>query len=175
MTSVRFDTLGDFHDVDDTIDGKPYFAKEGAGNTEMEIYKILQAHPHPNIVELYDIRDNTIYMEKLDPVRQDTDIICVLESVKTHLQEHGIIYIDWKPDNIGLSRDGLVKLYDFDISGVVDVGTTNWIIQPLDYCYAYKAAVKAGCVTPVEIDDFAFKQYLVHQVTRTMAEPAEWF
>jgi serine/threonine protein kinase len=36
---------------------------------------------------------------------------------KNHLQTLGIMYIDWKPDNIGIDPDGKYKLFDFDLSG----------------------------------------------------------
>lgn len=77
--------------------------------------------------------------------------------VKTFLQGLGIMYIDWKLDNIGISEDGELKLFDFDVSGLIDTKTEEWIIKPPEF-WAYNNAVENGMVTPVEIDNYAFKE-----------------
>ena len=75
--------------------------------------------------------------------------------VKKHLQEFGIMYIDWKPDNIGIG-DGHLKLFDFDVSGLVDPKNPGkWILSPPEWA-AYKDALKVGKKTPIEIDDYSF-------------------
>jgi hypothetical protein len=43
-----------------------------------------------------------------------------MSNVKDFLQGLGIMYVDWKLDNIGKSLiDGKYKLFDFDASGLV--------------------------------------------------------
>ena len=47
-----------------------------------------------------------------------------LLSVKKHLQNLGIFYIDWKIDNFGFSYDHKEpKLFDFDVSSLYDKET----------------------------------------------------
>jgi serine/threonine protein kinase len=75
--------------------------------------------------------------------------------VKDYLQSLGIMYIDWKPDNIGIDKDGTVKLFDFDVSGLIDVNTGEWIIEPRT-AYSYREAVNADLKNPIEIDNYAF-------------------
>jgi len=69
----------------------------------------------------------------------------------------GIIYIDWKIDNIGKSIDNQFKLFDFNASGVINPSTNEWIIKPVQTFWNYKHALKDGCKTPKEIDDWSFK------------------
>ena len=75
--------------------------------------------------------------------------------VKTYLQSLGIMYIDWKLDNIGISDDGQIKLFDFDVSGLIDVKTNGWIKKPPMF-WSYTTAVQNGAETPTEIDNYAF-------------------
>ena len=65
------------------------------------------------------------------------------------------MYIDWKEDNIGISKDGTYKLFDFDVSGIAELETNNWILEPLEY-WSYRKAIENGCLTPKQIDDFSF-------------------
>ena len=78
-----------------------------------------------------------------------------MKKTKDFLQNLGIMYVDWKMDNIGISNNGEYKLFDFDASGIVDLKTNNWILKPLDY-WSYNEAIKKGCVTPKQIDDWSF-------------------
>ena len=161
--------------TDETFDGKPFFRKvfyidetnsdmenrlrlEQAAKTEIYIVKLLMKNENPNIVTYYDVNDNYVEMEELD-ITSKLDKIKVIETmerVKEFLQSIGIIYIDWKPDNIGMSKDGNYKLYDFDASGVVDLINPNvWIVKPLEY-YNYNKAIKNGITDPKEIDNYSF-------------------
>ena len=79
----------------------------------------------------------------------------VMSDVKSHLQSLGIMYIDWKLDNIGISSDGELKLFDFDVSGVINNESGEWIIEPPKY-WSYKNAIKNGMENPVDIDNFLF-------------------
>ena len=143
------------------IDGKDFFRKmtptRAYNKGEKEICEILMKHPHKNIVKIYDVTDKYIDMELVN-----TDLIKVSMSklqkdmmeVKTFLQELGIMYIDWKLDNIGIGNDGELKLFDFDVSGLYK---GEWIIKPPEF-WAYNNAVEHGMKTPVEIDNYAFKE-----------------
>jgi serine/threonine protein kinase len=123
---------------------------------EMNIAKIIRQNPHPNIVSFYEIGDTHITIELVDtniewfPKIKDT-----MYEVKNFLQHLGIIYIDWKLDNIGITKNGIYKLFDFDVSGIIDTQTGKWIIPPLEF-YSYKMATKNGYTTPIEIDNYAF-------------------
>ncbi|MDI9313033.1 MAG: hypothetical protein QM535_22675, partial [Limnohabitans sp.] len=104
------------------------------------------------------IGKNYIDMELLetDMSLQDTNKIKnIMMNVKSYLQSLGIIYIDWKLDNIGISDDGKIKLFDFDVSGLIDIATKEWIIEPPKY-YSYNKAIQHGMVTPIDIDNYAF-------------------
>jgi serine/threonine protein kinase len=82
-------------------------------------------------------------------------LVETMKKVKDFLQKLGIMYIDWKIDNIGISDDGKYKLFDFDASGIVDLNTNKWILEPANF-WSYKEAKKNGRVTPQEIDDWSF-------------------
>ena len=169
--------------TDETYDGLPFFRKYGPPRTknhaysnkvERTIVKILMDHPHPNIVNYYDITDDYITMEQLcteksasccvglEPTSYD-DLIEIQElmaNVKTFLQGLGIMYVDWKFDNLAKSVDGTYKLFDFDASGLIDLNSQQWILEPQHY-WNYNEALKNGCVTPQEIDDWGFNYNII--------------
>jgi len=167
---------GEIIETDDTFEGKPFFRKvfyhdktdieryekaRKAANAEIQISSILVKNPVSNIVAFYVIKNDFIEMEELD-VETKLDHEKVKETmkiVKDFLQSLGIMYIDWKIDNIGISEDGTYKLFDFDVSGLVDLKTNDWIIKPLEY-WSYNKAIENGCTTPQEIDDFSFDNFL---------------
>ena len=127
--------------------------------TELEIYRRLDVSKSCGVVDVIHINEDSVVMEHLDIdlcYYTLTDIKHQMRFVKDYLQSIGIMYIDWKPDNIGISRkDGMLKLFDFDASGVIDLQSNTWIIRPLDW-YSYKNAIDAGMRTPKEIDDYVF-------------------
>jgi serine/threonine protein kinase len=148
------------------LDGKDFFRKmtptRAYNKGEKEICEILMKHPHKNIIKIYDVTNDYIDMELLN-----TDLMKVSMSklqkdmmeVKTFLQGLGIMYIDWKLDNIGISDDGELKLFDFDVSGLINTETNEWKIKPPEF-WAYNDAVEHGMKTPIEIDNYAFKEGL---------------
>jgi hypothetical protein len=169
--------------TDETYDGLPFFRKYGPPRTrnhaysnkvEREIIKILMDHPHPNIVKYYDVTDDYITMEQLCSVKVDPcyvgleptsydDLIEIQEimaNVKTFLQGLGIMYVDWKFDNLAKSVDGVYKLFDFDASGLVDLNSQQWILEPQHY-WNYNEALKNGCITPQTIDDWGFNYNII--------------
>ena len=165
---------GKMNQTNETYKGKPFFRKvfyydetnsdiekkvrlANAAKAEIAVVNILMKNPHPNIATYYKVNNEYVEMEELD-IRAEKDknkVIESMEKVKKFLQSLGIMYIDWKTDNIGISKDGTYKLFDFDVSGLVDLNTNKWIVKPLEY-WSYNKAIENGCETPQQIDDFAF-------------------
>jgi hypothetical protein len=156
----------------------PPLAKNHAYSKEVEsaIVKILMEHPHPNIVTYYEISDNYIDMEQLyteksspssfevEPSSYEKliEIQEVMSKVKDFLQALGIMYIDWKFDNLAKSVDGTYKLFDFDASGLIDLKTNDWILKPQPY-WSYRKAIENSCITPKEIDDWSFNFNIIEE------------
>jgi serine/threonine protein kinase len=172
--------------VDETYDGKPFFRKnygkphpllDYSKKTESVIVKILMEHTHPNIVYYYTINTNYVDMEQLDthksnpllteqPVmtrKELNEIIEVMIKVKDFLQALGIIYVDWKFDNMGKSVDGKYKLFDFDASGLIDLKTQQWKLKANTLYWSYRHAIKNGAQTPKEIDDWSFNYNIIEE------------
>ena len=147
---------------------KKYINYDDSVLAETTIATRLMNNPHPNIVHFYDVTNKYIDMEKLDMILDDlpdtekrNKIIETMREVKTFLQKNGIMYIDWKWDNIGKSqKEGTYKLFDFDSSGLIDMNTGKWIIQPT-ISGNYIFAEKEKKTTPQEIDDWAFEYNIV--------------
>ena len=111
-----------------------------------------------NIVKIYHIGDDYIDMELLntDMSRENmSSVKNVMMEVKTYLQNLGIIYIDWKLDNIGICENKQIRLFDFDGSGLIDIETKEWIRRAPLY-WSYIEAIKNGMKTPSDIDNCAF-------------------
>jgi serine/threonine protein kinase len=166
--------------TEETYEGKPFFRKVFyysdpprenqiiAAQNEYEIVKLLINNPFPNIVTFYSINKDYVEMEELHidynlyklPKLEKEKLIDTMRKVKDFLQSLGIIYIDWKTDNIGIDKDGIYKLFDFDVSGLINLKTNQWIVKPLEY-WSYNKAIENGYKTPQEIDDFSFEYGLV--------------
>jgi hypothetical protein len=165
---------GELSETNETFNGKPFFRKvfynnekepnsekqirlSTAANAEITIANILIKNPFPNIVTFYEINKNYIEMEELDMKTKLNigKVKEIMKNVKDFLQSLGIMYIDWKLDNIGIGKDGNYKLFDFDASGLVDLKTNNWIVKPVEYS-SYNKAIENGCITPQQIDDYSF-------------------
>lgn len=164
-----------------TYYGKPFFRKlypqKRKGNDtrhiEKQIVEILMNNPHPNIVTFYDVNDRYLDMEELDSphsnpefydnFKDETLIIRkAMIDVKDFLQKLGIMYIDWKYDNIAKGKDGNYKLFDFDASGIVDLHTNRWKVKPPNY-WSFNSAKKKHCKTPKEIDDWSFRYNILEE------------
>jgi serine/threonine protein kinase len=172
--------------TDETYDGITFFRKYGpplsknhaySNKVERTIIKILMENPHPNIVTYYDITDDHITMEQLcteksascyiglHPMSYDDliEIQELMENVKTYLQGLGIMYVDWKFDNMGKSIQGKYKLFDFDASGLSDLKTQEWKLKANPIYWSYKEAIKNGAQTPKEIDDWSFNYNIIEE------------
>ena len=153
--------------IDDlTPDGNTFFrkmyskhkGKNDVRHIEKQLVEFLMRNPHPNIVTFYDVNNEYLDMEELNTKinDNDTEIISVMREVKEFLQNLGIMYIDWKFDNIGKSKDGNYKLFDFDASGIINLDTNEWIVTPPNF-WSFKNAIKNNCTTPKKIDDWSFE------------------
>ena len=174
---------------EETYNNKPFFRKNGAPynsisqayskHVESTIVKILMDHPHINIVNYYEISDDYITMEQVSSAKSDPsffeegplsyeeiiEIQQIMRKVKDFLQSLGIMYIDWKYDNLGKSVDGNYKLFDFDASGLIDLTTHEWILKPQHF-WSYNEAVKNGAKTPKEIDDWSFNYNMIEEALK---------
>ena len=174
--------------TDETYNGLLFFRKYGApyssinhaysNHVEKTIIKILMEHSHPNIVNYYKVCDDYITMEQVNSEKSNTlykpltreEIIetqQLMTRVKDFIQDLGIMYIDWKFDNMGKSVDGTYKLYDFDASGLIDLATQQWILEPQHY-WSYNEAIKNGAITPKEIDDWSFNYNMITEVNKIL-------
>lgn len=149
-----------------TEDGNPkIFRKMTKSMREIEICKILKENTHENIVKIYEVYEaglghsetSYIDMELLD-TNLDKFSIQEIQTkmlvVKEYLQNMGIMYIDWKSDNIGVDAEGNLVLFDFDGSGLVDK-KGEWEYKP-SFFYSYRKAIEAGKTDPREIDGYIF-------------------
>jgi len=130
-------------------------------------------NPHPNIVTFYDVNDRYLDMEELDSPQSNPEyydnfeeeapiIIKAMMEVKDFLQNLGIMYIDWKYDNIAKGKDGKYKLFDFDASGLVDLHTNKWKVNPPNY-WSFNNAKQNKCKTPKQIDDWSFRHNILEE------------
>lgn len=148
-----------------TSDGKSFFRKMTLSNAEKRIASILKDNPHPNIVSIYDVAFDHIDIELVNPIYVITDenktkIQETFRDVKTHLQALGIIYMDWKYDNIGVSQDGEFKLFDFDCSGIASLNQKEklWELVPFNG-YAYRKCKEMEIISPFEMDNFMYQHF----------------
>jgi serine/threonine protein kinase len=142
-------------------EGKEFFRKMTNNQSELKLCKLLMMNPHKNIVKIYDVGADYIDMELVDTdsvmkLEDISDVTRAMQEVKDFLQSLGIMYIDWKLDNIGKGEDGQYKLFDFDVSGLINKETNEWILEPPKY-WSYNEAVKNNKKTPIDIDNYAFE------------------
>ena len=154
---------------DENYEGAKTFRKKTVNKKEIKLCKILMENQCENVVKIYDIHEaeennlnDTSYidMELLDVNLEKyniEDIQRKMEDVKSSLQRLGIMYIDWKPDNIGIDCNGNLKLFDFDASGKINIDTKEWEIKPPTFYYSYLKSIEAGYILPEDIDDYSFK------------------
>lgn len=153
--------------------GSIFFRKFCEEETERIICRILKQYPHPNCVSIYDVNLFSIDMELLDTtVPLDDSHLVDIQEALAHLHKHGIIYIDLKKDNIGYShKDKKFKLFDFDMSGLVDVNhKSKWLHKPNRGYILYdvnEILKKRLSYELYEIDDLAYQRYLVKELCQS--------
>jgi serine/threonine protein kinase len=148
-------------------DGKDVFRKilSQKENNEYDIVNFLMNFPEykeHNIVTIYELTPEYIDMEDLATYFTKSDIDKYIEAMrkaKDYLQSLGIMYLDWKEDNIGKSQDGNYKLFDFDAAGIANLETNKWIIEPI-YLNSYG---RKKNLPPKALDDFLFEKNMVER------------
>ena len=156
---------GDLTKTKETFHGKPFFRKlffYSNPPKPLELYRVLaettivhmlMEHPHPNVVSYFRINHQYVDMEKVSiKVASLEDVLPDMLQAKVFLHSLGIMYMDWKLDNIGKSRKGY-KLFDFDGSGIAVHG--KWKLKPAPY-WSFKEAIKQGLTDPLEMDNWSF-------------------
>lgn len=157
--SIQYTLKGEILPLDELYNGKPFFRKyQSNDSNEKIIYRILSCNQkkHPNIVEIYRITEKYVDIEILDNMKDMSNLKDVMEDVKRFLHKNNIVYLDWKPDNIGIDKQGNFKLFDFDMSGVYNCDN-EWVFEPLP---GYVKRNAPDDYTPTQIDDWAFNRYI---------------
>ena len=153
--SIMYDTGGEYSGISATYNSKPLFRKMYPQDNELRVARIIQAHPHPNVVEIYHVCDEYIDMELLQTDKPYN--VQDIERAHQHLLKHSIVYMDWKPDNFGVDLNGITKVFDFDSSGMFDKETDTWVYCPPSY-YSMRHATETGLINPSDIDRFTFEK-----------------
>lgn len=164
-SSYIYDDCG-VNRINEKYNDKFFFRKTLPNSIEIEISKLLQRLANDNIVEFYNITNEYIDMELLETYQIKSSVFYsvyndkpkikeIMKPVKDFLQSLGIAYIDWKIDNIG-TLNGKYKLFDFNMCGLFDVKTNEWITPPYKG-FNYKNAIRRGITEPKRIDDICFE------------------
>jgi hypothetical protein len=166
MTSKHYNLEGHIVDLPELFDGTPFFRKSTYSVVEKLIAKTLMRHPHPNIVQIYRVDGYMVDMELVKPIGRLNPVRLwrQMDSARKHLQRFGIMYIDWKLDNIGVDRYGNYKLFDFDVSGIAEIDRPEWRVDPLKY-YIYQKAAKMYA-EPQMIDNYAFFLGIIDKISQ---------
>ena len=167
MSSQILDLDGEFIYTKETYNGKRFFQKMIAEEyiIEIEIYDFVKSHNHPNICNCYliDHENKTITMEFLKtylPIPYKA--IDIMRSLKSFLQSNGIVYLDWKPDNIGIDEKGVIKLFDFNSSSFFQ----NQEFIPNDSFIFEDFITKTPYTTPIECDNWKFEENFVKSMIK---------
>lgn len=155
--SIMYDTDGEYHSIPETYNSKPLFRKMLPQPNELRVARIVQAHPHPNVVEIYHVCDEYIDMELLYTGPATTRNTQDIERAHAYFLKHNIVYMDWKQDNFGTDLNGITKVFDFDSSGMFDKDTDTWVYCPPSY-YSMRKATEAGHINPSDIDRYTFEE-----------------
>jgi serine/threonine protein kinase len=165
MKSLKFSGEEGIEDFDAEFEGKPIFRKyiyEGQmGRNETNISRIVKKNPHPNIAVIYDFGPDYIDMELLKTnvtLSKIKPFIPALRDAKNFLHSLGIVYLDWKLNNLGVSEEGVVKIFDFDMSSMFL--KDRFTEGPSTKGFFWRAAEFEGLKSPIEIDDWIFNQMI---------------
>lgn len=133
---------------------------------ELEVASRLMRKPQKNIVKIYDVfKSNSICYIDMELVESQNTIWpkCILDVIKGIEQLHtlNVVYIDIKQDNVGLSQDGVYKLFDFDCCGIVEEDDCKkWHQQPFEKCFMYQEVVpyEKYLISLYQLDDMILKR-----------------
>jgi len=163
LMSKKYNLNGEIIDFNQTRNGQPFFRKETNDEVELAIARKLKRNPHQNIVKIYEVGDGYYDMEIVKTgisLRACQKYRKDLEKAKTHFHRIGIVYIDWKRDNMGIGADGRIKVFDFDQSGLLrrNIWYSNaWNKKPSSIGYFLRNAESAGQLTPIRADNWIFE------------------
>jgi len=156
---------GELFEINKTINGAPFFRKEfyNDNNNEVDIVSKIKSCNLKNVVKIYNVSYTFYDAEIVDILipnqiteEQINKIIHDMKNAKNELQNNGIIYIDWKTDNLGYSEeDKVYKVFDFDSSGIISSQHKEWMKQP-PHRWLYKKAFEKGLTLPLDIDNECF-------------------
>ena len=118
---------------------------------ELEVARLIKLHPHENIVKVFKISKNPMYIDYqlLDTsyhIEKD-DMSEYIENIKKgvkHLHKLNVIYVDFKGifgDNVGYDKEtNTYRIYDFNLCGIMDDSGLNWKLgyMPMKYYYNYR-------------------------------------
>ena len=129
---------------------KKYLETGPRRRVEREIAGRLLARSQPNVVDVYDVSEDCVVQELLEPLDEyDRDPSGVMRDVLSGLSQlHsiGVVYVDLHDGNVGWSeRDSCWKLFDFNMSGTV-ADLQTWDLEPspgLTYDWLKKQPVKS--------------------------------
>jgi len=153
--SIMFDVNGEFHAIPNTYNSKPLFRKIAPDFNELRVARIVQAHPHPNVVEIYHACKEYIDMELLQTDKPYN--VQDISRAHDYFLKHNIAYMDWKSDNFGIDLNGITKVFDFNSSGMFDRDTDTWVYCPPNY-YSMRHATQADLINPSDIDRYTFEK-----------------
>lgn len=160
---------------DITYEGKPVFRKYTHSEVELKVAELLKENPCEDIVDIYKVDTYFFDMELVRPnnrrisamtKEQQQLVVHSLENAKQFLQEHNVVYFDWKEDNFGFNDNGECKLFDFDACGIFsEHDSTIWNHAPSNY-YVYNK-YKDMFQDPRRIDNLAFIENILGNVKNT--------
>jgi len=132
---------------------------------------------NPNIVIIYDVFPSKIILEYLPTIlitpnemkgmngmnelnsgmkRLNSSnkefLKSAINNARVFLNNMGIVYIDYKLDNIGIDYNGNYKLFDFDSSGIVNKTENKWMIEPPNHFVYCKLKKQYGNTIKNKID-----------------------
>ena len=135
-------------------------------NYNQNIVKIYRIDNNNNYVdiELLDVDKNIDFNNNKNLFINFKDNKKLLLDLKSYLQKLGIVYIDWKPDQFGVDSNNIIKIFDFNASGIIDTKTKKWINWASPMWSFNKAFDEQKLRDPIEIDDYIFNNIFIKEI-----------
>ena len=156
------------------INSKEIYSNDSNDSKEIDSKEI-----NPNIVVIYDVFPSKIILEYLPIIlitpneMKGMNVLngmnelngmkrlnssnkeflkSAINNARVFLNNMGIVYIDYKLDNIGIDYNGNYKLFDFDSSGIVNKTENKWMIEPPNHFVYRKLKKQYGSTIKNKID-----------------------